>query len=241
MVKLINDIASQTNLLALNATIKAARAGDAGKGFAVVAAEVKNLANQTARATDDISAQITAVQNATGRAVAAISGIGGTIVRINEISATIAAAVEQQGAATKEIARTMPAPSARMRRPSRTASPLRDRRDRLFLWVSHPGHLGGGRFEGAGRDADATGEQLSRFDPFRLINATGGMARPKLESRGYKEYPAPLTVWLLIICFNQDVGGNAMPFPRPLWPVPRPPYRLRRTAVWVLTWPPHVL
>jgi methyl-accepting chemotaxis protein len=107
VVKLINDIAGQTNLLALNATIEAARAGEAGKGFAVVASEVKNLATQTAKATEDISAQITAIQTATGQAVDAIKGIGGTIGQINEIAATIAAAVEEQGAATKEISRNV--------------------------------------------------------------------------------------------------------------------------------------
>ncbi|MEO5375025.1 MAG: methyl-accepting chemotaxis protein [Alphaproteobacteria bacterium] len=107
VVKLITDIASQTNLLALNATIEAARAGDAGKGFAVVASEVKNLANQTARATDEIGAQITAVQGATQRAAEAIGGVSGTIARISEISSVIAAAVEEQGAATQEIARNV--------------------------------------------------------------------------------------------------------------------------------------
>lgn len=107
VVKLITDIASQTNLLALNATIEAARAGDAGKGFAVVAGEVKNLANQTARATDEISSQITAVQGATREAVSAIQGIAGTIERISEISSAIASAVEEQGAATQEIARNV--------------------------------------------------------------------------------------------------------------------------------------
>ena len=107
VVKLINDIASQTNLLALNATIEAARAGDAGKGFAVVAGEVKNLANQTAKATDEISAQIAAVQTATKDAVGAIQGIGGTISKISEIASAIAAAVEEQGAATQEIARNV--------------------------------------------------------------------------------------------------------------------------------------
>ncbi len=107
VVKLINDIAGQTNLLALNATIEAARAGEAGKGFAVVASEVKNLATQTAKATEDIGTQISAIQAATGQAVSAIKGIGGTIGQINEIAATIAAAVEQQGAATKEISRNV--------------------------------------------------------------------------------------------------------------------------------------
>ncbi|MTJ84143.1 MAG: chemotaxis protein [Telmatospirillum sp.] len=107
VVKLINNIASQTNLLALNATIEAARAGEAGKGFAVVAGEVKNLANQTAKATDEISVQIQAVQTATREAAAAIGGIGGTIGKMNEIAAAIAAAVEQQGAATQEIARNV--------------------------------------------------------------------------------------------------------------------------------------
>jgi methyl-accepting chemotaxis protein len=103
VVTLIQSIASQTNLLALNATIEAARAGEAGKGFAVVASEVKALANQTARATEDISAQITAIQGETGHAVDAIKDIGGTIRRMNEIAAAIAAAVEEQGAATRDI------------------------------------------------------------------------------------------------------------------------------------------
>jgi len=107
VVAMITDIADQTNLLALNATIEAARAGDAGKGFAVVASEVKNLANQTARATEEISTQISNVQAATQEAVVAIGSIGGTIHQLNEISSAIAAAVEEQGAATQEIARNV--------------------------------------------------------------------------------------------------------------------------------------
>ncbi len=107
VVALITDIANQTNLLALNATIEAARAGEAGKGFAVVAAEVKNLANQTAKATEEIGSQISGVQDATKNAVDAIQTIGKTIGEINGITSTIAAAVEEQSAATKEIARNV--------------------------------------------------------------------------------------------------------------------------------------
>jgi methyl-accepting chemotaxis protein len=103
IVRLIGEIASQTNLLALNATIEAARAGDAGKGFAVVASEVKNLANQTGRAAEDITGRITKIQQTTNAAVEAMGHVKETIARVSEISAAIAAAVEQQTAATKEI------------------------------------------------------------------------------------------------------------------------------------------
>src|SRR3954453_10975050 len=107
VVKLITAIAEQTNLLALNATIEAARAGEAGRGFAVVAAEVKSLASQTAKATDEISTHISGMQGATEESVAAIKEIGGTIGKISDIASTIASAVEEQGSATQAIARSV--------------------------------------------------------------------------------------------------------------------------------------
>ena len=107
VVQLINNIASQTNLLALNATIEAARAGEAGKGFAVVASEVKTLANQTGKATEDIAQQVSAIQAATQQAVETVNEVGRVISEINQISATIALAVEQQSAATREISRNV--------------------------------------------------------------------------------------------------------------------------------------
>jgi methyl-accepting chemotaxis protein len=107
VLRLISAIAGQTNLLALNATIEAARAGEAGKGFAVVASEVKELASQTAKATEEIAGQVSAIQTATGECVAAIEGISGTIREISGIAAAIAAAVEEQDSSTREIARSV--------------------------------------------------------------------------------------------------------------------------------------
>jgi methyl-accepting chemotaxis protein len=159
VANLIRDIANQTNLLALNATIEAARAGDAGKGFAVVASEVKNLASQTARATEEITGQISSIQNATGDAVQAIRGITDTIGRIDQIASTIAAAVEEQGAATREISRSIQQAADGTRDVSQNIAGVSGA-------LSESGRLAGGLLGAASdlsQQADIMRSEISRF------------------------------------------------------------------------------
>jgi len=159
VVNLINDIAAQTNLLALNATIEAARAGDAGKGFAVVAGEVKTLATQTAKATEEISAQIANIQNMTGQAVKGVEDVGRTIDRMNDIATAIAAAVEEQGAATSEIARNVQLAANRTTAVSETVTGVAQVMDRAEQASSSMVSS----MEGMGRSAQVLTGRVSQF------------------------------------------------------------------------------
>ncbi len=154
MVGPISSIAGQTNLLALNATIEAARAGDAGKGFAVVASEVKNLANQTAKATGDISAQITEIEAATTEAVEAIGTIVQTIDELSRIAASIAASVEEQGAATQEIARNVHEAASGPQTSAPISCVTRCAGDRISRWA---GVAGRRQIVGPGRSDEQRG------------------------------------------------------------------------------------
>ena len=185
VVGLISTIAGQTNLLALNATIEAARAGDAGKGFAVVASEVKSLANQTAKATEDISQQVAQIQVATKEAVTAIEAISQTIGEVSRIATAIAAAVEEQGAATQEIARNVHEAASGTQQVGTNIAGVSARRDR-------DRHC---RLAGAGRRrrAVAPGREPQRRRAALRHRREGGVIRPDsgAGSCGWRVRSAP--------------------------------------------------
>jgi methyl-accepting chemotaxis protein len=159
VVKLINEIAEQTNLLALNATIEAARAGEAGKGFAVVANEVKTLASQTTKATEEISDQINAMQQATSEAVAAIATIRGVIGQVNESATAIASAVEEQNAATQEIGRNVQSAASDTQRVSSTIAEVRTASEQTMTAIQQAVAA----IEGLNGDATDLQQQVGAF------------------------------------------------------------------------------
>ncbi len=159
VVKLINEIAEQTNLLALNATIEAARAGEAGKGFAVVANEVKTLASQTTKATEEISGQINAMQQATTEAVSAIASIRGVIGQVNESTTAIASAVEQQNAATQEIGRNVESAASDTSRVSTTIAEVRSASEQTMTAIQQAVSA----IEGLNGDANDLKQQVGAF------------------------------------------------------------------------------
>jgi methyl-accepting chemotaxis protein len=159
VVKLINEIAEQTNLLALNATIEAARAGEAGKGFAVVANEVKTLASQTTKATEEISDQINAMQQATSEAVAAIATIRGVIGQVNESTTAIASAVEEQNAATQEIGRNVQSAASDTQRVSSTIAEVRTASEQTMTAIQQAVAA----IEGLNGDATDLQQQVGAF------------------------------------------------------------------------------